>query len=81
MTLKIVEDRPTPKEVYSASHLLQFVAWHILTVQVDWRPYALALIAAWGGVLFGYAQWSLSLGQHTEHFVFIDMTLLSSEVL
>ncbi|CAE6477998.1 unnamed protein product [Rhizoctonia solani] len=36
MTLKIVEDRPTPKEVY------------------NWRPYFLALIAAWGGVLFGY---------------------------
>lgn len=36
MTLKIVEDRPTPKEVY------------------NWRPYVLALIAAWGGVLFGY---------------------------
>ncbi|CCO37755.1 putative quinate permease AltName: Full=Quinate transporter [Rhizoctonia solani AG-1 IB] len=36
MTLKIVEDRPTPKEVY------------------NWRPYALALVAAWGGVLFGY---------------------------
>ncbi|CAE6498094.1 unnamed protein product [Rhizoctonia solani] len=36
MTLKIVEDRPTPKEVY------------------NWKPYVLALIAAWGGVLFGY---------------------------
>ncbi|CAE7095715.1 unnamed protein product [Rhizoctonia solani] len=36
MTLKRVEDRPTPKEVYS------------------WRPYLLALIAGWGGMLFGY---------------------------
>ncbi|KAF8755636.1 Permeases of the major facilitator superfamily [Rhizoctonia solani] len=36
MTLKRVEDRPTPREVY------------------NWRPYLLALIAGWGGVLFGY---------------------------
>ncbi|CEL63140.1 putative quinate permease OS=Neosartorya fischeri (strain ATCC 1020 / DSM 3700 / FGSC A1164 / NRRL 181) GN=qutD PE=3 SV=1 [Rhizoctonia solani AG-1 IB] len=36
MTLKRVEDRPTPREVY------------------NWRPYVLALIAGWGGVLFGY---------------------------
>ncbi|KAG9127253.1 hypothetical protein FRC07_015111 [Ceratobasidium sp. 392] len=41
MALRIVEDRPTPKEVYTLS-------------EADWRPYVLALVAAWGGVLFGY---------------------------
>jgi hypothetical protein len=54
MAFKRIEDRPSPKEIYSKYNLGGHLGLLITSGIIDARLYLLTLIAGWGGALFGW---------------------------